>query len=154
MANPITLTNLSPREAVVDALYRAVLGLDTNDAAMFESAWAKDKPTFVRGDTVWEGMETINKNLFDLVASMDTHHTVSNIRVDMKEGGSTASMTTYTLAQHHRAGEGMDPTKKGLMGGTTYFVDLVKDSGDGLWKMKKWELKLNWCDGDISVITG
>lgn len=154
MANPITLTNLTPREAVVDALYRAVEGLDSNDAAMFESAWAKDNPCFVRGDTVWEGMENINKNLFSLVSTMDTHHTIGNARVVIKEDGNTAYMTTYALAQHHRGGEGMDPTKKGLLGGTTYYVDLVKDSDDGLWKMKKWALKLNWCDGDLSVVAG
>lgn len=36
---PTTLTPaLSSREAIADAIYRCVLGLDTNDSALFDSA--------------------------------------------------------------------------------------------------------------------
>ena len=154
MAHPIALTSLTPREAAIDALSRAIIGLDTKDQALFESAWSKDSPCFQRGDTVLEGMEQINKHLYETISRMETHHTISNCRVDLKEDGETAHMTTYALAQHHRAGEGMDPTKKGLLGGTTYFIDLVKEGDEGSWKMKKWVLQINWCDGDLSVVTG
>lgn len=155
MSHPINLTALTPREGVADALYRAVIGLDTNDAAMFESAWDKTNARFERSTGApLVGMDAINKELFGLVSTMETHHTIGTLRVDIKDDGKTAYMTCYALAQHHRAGEGADPTKKGLLGGTTYFVDLVKDDQDGLWKMTKWVLQLNWSDGDISVITG
>ena len=154
MAHNINISPLTPREAVADALYRAILGLDTNDSKLFGSAWMKNGPTFERDSGVLDGMEAINKDLFMPLSQMDTHHTIGNVRVDIKDDGSTAYMTASALAQHHRRGEGMDPTKKGLLGGTTYLIDLVKDGDDGLWKMKKWVLKINWCDGDLSVVTG
>lgn len=152
MEYSIRISPLPPREAVIDALYRAVIGLDTKDANMFESAFTRDA-VFQRDDTLLEGLEAIDKDLYRLVTKLDTHHTIGNARVDIKENGSTAYMTAYCLAQHHRQGEAMDPTKKGLLGGTTYFIDLVMQS-DGVWKIKKWVLKINWCDGDLSVVRG
>lgn len=94
MAHPTTLTSLSPREAIVDALYRATIGLDSKDSALFESAWAKENPCFERGDTILDGMDAINKNLLEPVSQMDTQHTNSNVRVDIKDGADTAYMTT------------------------------------------------------------
>lgn len=152
MAYNIKISPLEPREAAIDALYRAIIGLDTKDSAMFESAFTRDA-VFQRDETVLEGLEAINKNLYDVVTQLDTHHTVGNVRVDIKEDAQTAYMTAYCLAQHHRQGEAMDPTKKGLLGGTTYFIDLVNQN-DGLWKMTKWVLKINWCEGDLSVVGG
>ena len=153
MAHPITLASLSPREAMQDALYRGVIGLDTNDSALFESAWAKDQPCFDREGTIFNGMDEINKNLWEPVSHLDSHHTISNVRVNLKEGADTAYLTGYAIAQHYRGGEGKDPTKQGLLGGTMYFVDLVKDSDDGMWKIKKWAMKICWVEGDLSVVT-
>ena len=42
MSPPITLPSLTPREAVADALYRCLEGLDTNDLTMFKSAWVDE----------------------------------------------------------------------------------------------------------------
>ena len=152
MAHLIALASLIPHEAVVDALYRGVIGLDTNDSALFESAWAKDNPCFDRDGTILDGMDAINQNLFEPVSHMDSHHTISNVRVDVKDGADTAYMTTYAIAQHCRRGEATDPTTKGLLAGTMYFIDLVKDGSDGLWKMKKWAMKINWIEGDVSIV--
>lgn len=135
MEYKIKVSPLTPREAVADALYRAVIGLDTNDLKMFESAFTTNA-IFQRDDIVMDGLESIKKDLFEPLMQMDTHHTIGNVRVDIDADGSKAKMTTYTLAQHHRKGEGMDSTKKGLLGGTTYFIDLIKDDGGGLWRMR------------------
>ncbi len=43
MAPPQLLSDLSPREAVADALYRAILGIDSSDRAMFESGCVTDE---------------------------------------------------------------------------------------------------------------
>ena len=151
MLHTINVSPLTPREAVADALYRAVIGLDTDDLKMFESAFTSSA-TFQSDDRVMNGFESIKKDLFEPLVQMDTHHTIGNVRVDIKADERTAHMTTYTLAQHHRKGESMDPAKKGLLGGTTYFIDVVKDDSDGLWKIEKWVLKIYWCDGDLSVV--
>jgi len=42
MSRPLTLVSLTPREAISDALYRAVIGFDRNDMTMFDSAFADE----------------------------------------------------------------------------------------------------------------
>lgn len=154
MAHPIALTSLTPREAITDALYRAVIGLDANDLALFESAWVQGKDAcFDLNGTIFDGMEAICDNVFTLIGPLDTTHTISNVRVDVKEGADAAFMTAYALAQHYRVGEGNDPASKRLLSGSIYFIDLTKDSSDGLWKVKKWTMKIIWVEGDMSIVT-
>jgi len=154
MATSITLPSLTTREAIADALYRGALGLDTNDLAMWKSAWIEGEDTCVDlNGSILKGMDELNEKLFDLIGPLETTHTISNIRVDVKEGEDTAGMTAYAVAQHYRPGEGRNPASKGLLTGGLYFIDLVKDGSDGLWKMQKWTLKLIWLDGDRSVVT-
>lgn len=158
MALPTNLSGLTPREAVADAMYRAIYGADTNDYNLFASAWAKDTPdsnTFTRplGNETLDmtGMTEINEKLWGPLSKLDTHHTLGNVRVDIKDDGKTAYLTTYSLAQHHRLGEGPDVEKKGMLAGTTYFVDIVKEE-DGVWRMKKWAVGINWLEGDLSIV--
>lgn len=159
--NTTTLLHLTPSEAVADALYRACLAIDTDDRTLFDSAWiqSSDKegpnaPTFsVVGGKSSVGNKAIRQQLFDTVGPMDTHHMISNVRVNFKgeEGGEeVAEMTAYAHAMHHRAGEGMQPDKKGLLGGTIYELELVKDGE--VWRMKKWVNRIVWVDGDMSVM--
>jgi hypothetical protein len=82
---------------------------------------------------------------------MDTMHMISNVRVDVKDGASTASLTAYGQAQHCLPGKGRDPNSPKFMSGGEYFVDLVKER-DGLWKIKKWTMKVIWSQGDRSII--
>jgi hypothetical protein len=56
MASPITLTNLSPREAVADALHRCVLGIDTKNKDLFASGCVTDESMIlVAGPTTLTG---------------------------------------------------------------------------------------------------
>ncbi len=151
MATPIVLSSLSRREAIIDALYRIVLGLDTNDAAMFHSAMTQDMIFDLNG-TVLAGLDVVDEKILRPIGPMETTHTISNVRVDAKDGADTATMTAYAMAQHCRQGEGSDPAGKKLMTGGLYYFDLVEDKQDGLWKIKKWSVKLVWRDGDRSVM--
>ena len=105
MAQPIALSSLSIHEAVADALYRAVIGLDTNDHALFESAWDKNNACFDREGTLFDGMDEINKNLWELISKLDSHHTISNVRIDVKDGADTAYMTGYRLVSARTSNE-------------------------------------------------
>ncbi len=152
MAEKITLHSLSTREAVADALYRAVISLDSNNRQLWESSWAKADDISFEMDQPMVGMETINEKLFEIIGPMDTQHLTSNIRIDVADGASTAYMTAYGQNQHFRPGEALNPTSKGLLAGTKYQLDVVKDGGDGLWKIKTWKMQLMWIDGDTSII--
>lgn len=152
MTQPIALASLEAKDAIADALYRAVIGLDSNDRTLWESGWIKNEAVFDMNGNVMTGMDAINGNIFTHVGPLETTHMINNVRVDHKNGADQAYMTAYAIAQHYRPGEGMNPGTKGLLSGASYFIDVVKDSGDGLWKIKKWTMKLIWVDGDMSIV--
>lgn len=152
MSHPHILTSLTEREAITDALYRAVLGFDFNDAAIFNSAFIGEDATFVFNEEVIQGLETIRTRFLVPVGPMDTTHTISNVRVDMKEGASTAKLTAYALAQHCPPGKGLDPNGLKFLASAIYSVDVVKDKSDDVWKIEKWVMKLIWTQGDPSVM--
>lgn len=153
MDNPIHLSSLSPREAIADTLYRCLAGLDTNDRTLFDSAWVHDDSTsFEMPGRSITGMDALNRDLFDVVGPMDSQHMISNVRINVKDGADTAWMSAYSQAVHYRPGEGKDPSSKNFTGGTVYYLDIVNDSKDGLWKIKKFRVEVLWFDGDRSVV--
>lgn len=152
MTLPTSLQASSEAAGITDALLRALLGLDMNDRAMFDSAWASDgKVNFEMDGEIQNGMHEIGRTFYFL-GHMDTQHLVSNVRVDQAEGASSATIMAYAWAQHHRAGEGMNPTTKHLTTGSRYWIDVEKDDKDGLWKVRKWLMNIMWLDGDASII--
>jgi hypothetical protein len=46
------------------------------------------------------------KDILEHVGPMDTTHTISNVRVSMKDGANTVSFTSLVLAQHALPGQG------------------------------------------------
>ena len=148
------LTALSPREAVADALQRCLLGVDSNNRALFESGCVKDESMVVyAGDIKLEGWNAIG-SFFDRVFTMVTHHMISNVRVEVKDGADTASMSAHAVARHIRPEDALKVEDTSYTGGCLYVIDLVKDGGDGLWKIKRWELKLLWTTGDRAIVRG
>ncbi|CAM1503528.1 Fc.00g011190.m01.CDS01 [Cosmosporella sp. VM-42] len=144
---------LPDREAIPDALYRSIVGLDANDQDTFKSAWHKDATFIFDGTPPIEGLEAILGSTFQLIgAGLDTTHLVSNVRVDWKDGASTAKMTAHALAQHYRKGEGRNPKASRFLTGNMYWVDLAKDRSNGVWKMTKFDMKVIWCEGDASIV--
>ncbi|KAK5021558.1 hypothetical protein LTS07_010855 [Exophiala sideris] len=154
MDTRIKISSLPLREAVADALYRCVLGLDCNDWDMFRSSLAEgeDISMELKGSISIKGPDQIKQFIFDFIGPLDTTHHISNIRVDVKDGDDTATLSANAVAQHYREGEGPDPTTAHLMTGSIYVLDLVKDGKDDLWKIKKWSAKIVWRDGDRSII--
>lgn len=151
--NPITLHSISPREAVADALYRCVSGLDTNDRELFRSAWLNnDNVTFDMDGKVTTGLDGLTNGLLAFIGPLETLHVISNVRVDLKEGSDAAYLTAYALATHYRPGEGMNPAAKALTSGSQYCIDVVKDGKDGVWKVKDWRMHIIWVDGDRSIV--
>ncbi|CAI7584244.1 unnamed protein product [Penicillium palitans] len=152
-ALPVSLTPaLSEREAVADALYRSVLAFDTADEVLFKSSLTEDAVLVLNG-TVLEGYEAIYNGSYVTIAKMDTNHFLTNMRINITEE-SKAQVSCSALSQHYRGGEGMKPGSDFLLGGGHYAVELVKDAGDGLWKIKHWTLKTTWGQGDWAYILG
>jgi pyruvate-formate lyase-activating enzyme len=102
MAQSNTMVALSPREAVADALHRCVLGLDNNDRYLFESACLKDENVVLiaSGVTIqgWNAIKEAFAKVFELV----TTHYITNIRVELKYGATTASLASHAIAYHVR----------------------------------------------------
>ncbi len=154
MADSVTLTALSPREAVADALHRCVLGIDSNNRDLFESGCLKNESmTVVAGPITIEGWIAISE-FFLKVFVLVTTHVISNIRIELKDDADTASMTAHGVACHVRPDDALKPEDTSYTASCLYFIDLVKDSNDGLWKIKKWEIKVQWITGDRAVLHG
>ncbi|ETN42439.1 uncharacterized protein HMPREF1541_01594 [Cyphellophora europaea CBS 101466] len=153
MAQTTALTALTPREAVADALHRCVLGLDTNDRDLFESACLKDETATVLAgpDTIygWDAINALMSRVFLVV----TTHFITNIRVELKDT-TTAFMTAHAIAYHVRPDDVYKPADTSYTAACLYFMDLVKDDTDGLWKIKRWEIKIQWTSGDRAVLHG
>lgn len=147
---PVTLSPpLTGRDAVIDAVYRALLGCDTNNRDLFESA-ITENGAFIVDDTTIQGHENLMLQVFENVAKLDTTHSLTNIRINID--GSKAVLTATALAQHYRGGTGVDPKSEQWLVGGLYLVDLVKQDGDvELWKIESWKLQKLWGNGDPSV---
>lgn len=152
MAQSETPIEITPREAVADALHRCILGLDNNDRSLFESACLKDEGMLVvaAGFTIqgWTAINDFMSRLFSLV----TTHFLTNIRVQVNEGSNTAYMTAHVIAYHVRPNDAFVPGDTSYTAGCLYFIDLLKDDTDGLWKIKKWEIKMQWTTGDRAIL--
>lgn len=153
-SHPHALASLTPREAITDTLYRLLIGMDRYDAAMFDSAMCEDVVWELKfGETtITSGLPEVRVAALDRVGPLDTTHMASNIRVDVKDGAKTATLSAYMIGQHCPPGEGKNPEGRKFLGGGEYFLDVVKDEKDGLWKTKKWVTENLWVQGDISVI--
>jgi hypothetical protein len=155
MSYPHILHSVTPREAITDAIYRVLLGLDRYDISIFNSAFAGEDIIFELRDGNTRTITSVSawrKEILDHIGPMDTTHMISNVRVDIKEGADTASLTSYVVAQHCLPGTGRDPNSPKYLVGAEYFTDLVRDDTDGLWKIKKWVVDTIWSQGDASVM--
>lgn len=150
-ALPINLTGaLTEREAIADAIHRGVLAFDLNDEALLLSAITEDM-AFEMPGTSSSGIQELKAAVFDRVAKLDTTHIVSNMRISI-ESATTAKATCSVMAQHVRAGQGLEPGSNKYLAGGFYLCEMVK-VGD-LWKVKSWKVNIVWVNGDPTVMTG
>jgi hypothetical protein len=130
MADAAKLTALNPREAVVDALYRCVLGIDSNNRELFESACLKNESmTLVAGPVTLNGWSGVSE-FFLLLSKVVTTHITSNVRVEVTDGADTASMTANAVAHHVLEEDALKPEDTSYTAYNLYAIDLVKDGGD------------------------
>ena len=113
-----------------------------------------ESATVVAGPNTILGWSAINESMSKLFLLVTTHF-ITNVRVELKDAAATtASMTAHAVAYHVRPDEAYKPEDTSYTAGCLYFIDLVKDNGDGLWKIKKWVIKIQWTSGDIAVLHG
>jgi hypothetical protein len=72
MSLPHLLTPLTEREAVTDAVYRAIEGFDNNDVSIFDSAFSGQNVVFDLNGNVINGTDTIRTGIIAKVGPMDT----------------------------------------------------------------------------------
>ncbi|KAH8800486.1 hypothetical protein F5884DRAFT_810559 [Xylogone sp. PMI_703] len=152
MSQPHILTSVATYEAITDALYRALRGVDYNDVSVFNSAFVGEDISFTTEQITINSLSALGKVVLGHTGPIGTSHTPSNIRIDVKDGGNTASLTAFVLAQHRLPGTGKDPDAPKLLAGGEYVLDLVEDEADGLWKIKKWVVNVIWRKGDLFVL--
>ncbi|KAI1120364.1 hypothetical protein F5Y10DRAFT_258586 [Nemania abortiva] len=154
-ALPAALPGLTDRESIADALYRAVLAFDHGDDALLRSAVTDDVVAEMPGSPPASSIAALKAAVFDRVAfGLDTTHFISNVRVSMDSGASTAQVSCSALAQHIRKGKGFESGPHRFMSGGMYLCDVVKQDASGLWKIKTWKANIVWVDGDPAVMTG
>lgn len=154
--HPHTLHHLTPREAIADALYRALLGFDHHDVGIFNTAWLSDDVTLSLNGDVVTGLPTIRSRFLETVGPMDTTHMTSNVRIQIHDGAvtETASLTAYAVATHALPGKGCEVGAVKFTSGSEYSLQLVKDVKDEVWKIKRWDMKLIWTEGDYAAVFG
>jgi hypothetical protein len=155
MPQPNHIHNLTPNEAITDALYRALRGLDLNDHALWLSGWSRDhsRCVFEMNGNASQGMDAIDKNIFQGVGPLTTTHFIMNPRPCLNEDGKTASLGAYALAQHYRPGDGGKGDAERLLSGSIYDLELEKD-GDGMWRVVSFRMNLVWHEGNMAVVMG
>ncbi|CAG5155931.1 uncharacterized protein ALTATR162_LOCUS3907 [Alternaria atra] len=158
MADKPLLPNLTPREAVADTLHRCILGLDSNNRPLVESACLKStEMTFTYGPSgnqaTLTGWDAISP-MFDRVFSLITTHTVSNIRIELEDdSASAARMTAHVISYHVREEEAFVEADTSYTASSLYDIEVIKDNIDQrLWKIKTWKATMLWTTGDIKVL--
>ena len=144
---------LSPREAVADALRRAVLGIDSNNYTLFSSACLQtEEMLWIGGGFHIAGWPAI-KQLFNKLFTMVTTHTITNIRIDLEEGASEAHLTAHAMSYHIRPEDAFVEEDTSYTASSLYDIGLVRGE-EGSWRIKKWEAKVLWTKGNRSIIHG
>lgn len=147
---PAKLDGLSTREQITDVLYRATWAIDRNDKALWDTVWAEGDDIFIAiGDRKSQGKEAVDQSL-KTVGPLDTHHTTTGIRIDVKEGASTARLTANAQNMHYPAGQGMSGSQRYFLAASTYDCTFVKQNDS--WKLKGWQIDVAWAQGDPSVM--
>jgi hypothetical protein len=142
---------LRDEQQVADALYRFAAGQDLQRRELFLSAFTADaqldftQPARRFGKTVpvMDGRSEI-ASIMELLAPLDTTHTVTNPRVELK--GDEAQLTALVEAQHVVRGA----PHKYLLLKNIYHVALVRAGAE--WRIRTLVIHNVWHDGDPAVL--
>lgn len=150
---PVSLSGLTPREAVMDAYYRIAWAFDLNDWPLFASSWTtKTDPRFHIDEwgLHYNDLSEIREKLFHVVCGLDTQHIATNARVHLDPDGKSGRMWMMCLNQHFRKGQEAKTGSARLWGGNRYMFDVVEE--EGVWKIKEWWVQMGWHEGDLSIL--
>lgn len=150
-ALPAALPGLTTREAIIDAVYRCLNGVDIPDEALFLSAFTQDANFDLNGH-VTKGLAAIHGEIYPSISKLQTAHVMSNFRVAYDEGSSTAAVTATAIGPHYRPGDGLKGDAPGLLAGGLYYVECVQDGNDRQWKIKDYKVRTTWADGDWTIL--
>jgi hypothetical protein len=156
MKVPMALSppSAADRDAITDCIHRLMLGMDTNDAELFDSALAQDAKWELHIKTL-NNLDEIHEQCYDSdIIKLDTTHYVTNIRIHVADGGSEASVSTLYEAHHYRGGRGTVAGTHRYSTGGVYFMKLIKDkvNADGAWKINYMKMKPIWTEGDRLLV--
>ncbi|MFC5742187.1 nuclear transport factor 2 family protein [Dyella tabacisoli] len=148
-----TVTALSDRTEIIDALYRFGAGQDLRDRALFESAFAANATLDFTGPAqrlgvtipVFEGRQAIADTIFAAIGGLDTTHTVTNPRLTAYDG-ERATLFALVEAQHLPRND----HSRHLLLKNIYVVELSKH-GDQ-WLVEHMKIDVVWLTGDPSVL--
>jgi hypothetical protein len=155
MTLPIKLSpELTPREAIMDALHRSSIGMDTNDVELFDSAYAKNTRWDLNGKII-DGLEEVHTKCYNpTISNLDTTHHFTNIRINIADNQHEAAMSAIFLAQHWRLGEGKIPGSLRYTTGGHVYLEFTKDEEEGVWKIKFYRTKSIWFEGHRKEVMG
>lgn len=159
MSFPTFVPGLTDREAIADAIFRYMAGIDDNDAALLSSAFTEDAvfdlTSFGDPAALFHGRKPITDHLLRSVGGMDTLHQMTNQRIWISEAEGTAKVLAYALAQHKRVGEGTDYAAEELLLGSRMMVDAVRvKEEEGRWAIQRFVIKGAWGRGSWAVMAG
>ena len=150
--SPTPAIDAADKLAVVDALYRFAAGIDLRDNSLLSSSLAEHAVLDFRLAAakagfeypVIEGREVIVAALTGSLATLDTTHSVTNLRVTID--GDTAHLQALVEAQHvpHN-----DPARHYLMK-NRYEIELARQ--DEGWVIKHNTIDSVWRSGDPGVL--
>jgi hypothetical protein len=63
-------------------------------------------------------------------------------------------MTAHAMSYHVRPEDAFKPEDTSYTASSLYSIELVRDGRDGLWRMKRWEIRMMWTVGDREVLHG
>lgn len=143
---------LADMHEVVDALYRFGAGQDSDDRALFESAFAPHAVVDFTGPArrlgvalaPFEGREQIADVIMGTVAALDTTHTVTNPRVAF--AGGRAELSALVEAMHLPRGD----HSRHLLLKNRYGVTLARDGSR--WVIERMVIENIWLAGDPTVL--
>lgn len=154
---PTKLSGLTPRENVLDGVYRVLQGLDTDSTEFFESGMHPDCVMKI-GDQVLKGRDSIYRENLAQISKMNTSHMITNERVAFNVDGTEAQVTARALTMHYPPGEGFNPEQinpgnNRYLVSSYYQMEMINTSGqEGLWQVKRWILLSTWAEGDPNVM--
>jgi antirestriction protein ArdC len=82
---------------------------------------------------------------------LHTQHLISNIRIEVKDGGREAYLTCSAMSYDVKEEDAFEKEDTSYTASSVYEIEMVQGD-DGLWRIKKWDISVRWTVGDIKVL--